>query len=236
MSLVVTDLSVEQARRVIARINGTTAELVELIELAWTGRAWLALGYESWAALCDAEIQVPQLDRERRVEMIGALRSVGMSTRAIGAATGVNDRTVRRDLNSGAANAAPDEPITGVDGKSYPPAPRERVGRSPVDDMVDDVFGRAGDPTKGLSDAVMGRHKAPEPKPQQPRRSPLPEAANRAGWELRKAVERIQTIFADDRFPNHREQMTAGLRSHLSYATETLPSLLGGLDHQPLED
>jgi len=39
-----------------------------------------------------------------------------------------------------------------------------------------------------------------------------------------------------DRFPNHREQMAAGPRSHLSYAIEVQQDLSDGLDHQPQED
>lgn len=57
--------------------------------------------------------------------MVASLRKAGMSTRAIAAATGMDQRTVRRDLGGGEANAAP-EPVTGLDGKSYSP-------RHPVD-------------------------------------------------------------------------------------------------------
>lgn len=72
--------------------------------------------------------------------------------------------------------------------------------------------------------------------PAVPRRSPLPEQAGRAGWEFRRAVERLERIYADDRFAANREQVAASLRGHLTYATEVMPDLLRGLDTSPTED
>lgn len=46
------------------------------------------------------------------------MRELGMSTRAIGAALGVSDFTVRQDV--GAIDHAP-APTIGLDGKTYPP-------------------------------------------------------------------------------------------------------------------
>jgi hypothetical protein len=68
------------------------------------------------------------------------------------------------------------------------------------------------------------------------RRGPLPEAADRAGWEFRKATERIERIAADDRFAANREQVAASLRGHLSYAIEVCQDLLDGFDTSPQED
>lgn len=74
------------------------------------------------------------------------------------------------------------------------------------------------------------------PKAGGPRRSSLPDSAKRAGWDFRKSVERLERIYADDRFPANREQVAAQLRGHLSYAIEVCQHLLDGLDQQPLED
>jgi len=49
-------------------------------------------------------------------ELVRDLTGAGMSTRAIGGALGIGDRTVRVDL-TGASN---DAPVTGLDGKVYP--------------------------------------------------------------------------------------------------------------------
>lgn len=111
--------------------------LTERIVEGYQRRAWLGLGYGSWAEMC-AELDLPRIeDRELRRELVGSMRGEGMSTRAIGAALGANDRTVRRDLAT-AANAAVDQPerITGLDGKSRPatrPAPEvEDIGGETV--------------------------------------------------------------------------------------------------------
>ena len=61
----------------------------------------------------------------------------------------------------------------------------------------------------------------PPPGPDKPRRNPLPAQANTAGWALRKAVERIERILDDDRFPQQREKVAASLRSHLITAINT---------------
>lgn len=49
------------------------------------------------------------------------MREIGMSTRAIAAATGTSQTQVRRDL-LGEPNGAPANyaPVTGMDGKTYP--------------------------------------------------------------------------------------------------------------------
>ncbi|PSK99769.1 hypothetical protein CLV30_11772 [Haloactinopolyspora alba] len=50
----------------------------------------------------------------------------GMSTRAIGSATGMDQATIVRDLQAGDANASPEPtPVTGTDGKTYASRPSE---------------------------------------------------------------------------------------------------------------
>lgn len=138
------DLSPSAARSLTERIKSCMGDLIVLVVKAHAGRVWLALGYESWADYIKGEFDhAPlSLEREQRKAVVALLRGHGMSTRAIGAATGTSDFTVRNDL-SGAINHAPDEPldvevesdalaeeliandppvttITGLDGKTYP--------------------------------------------------------------------------------------------------------------------
>jgi hypothetical protein len=61
------------------------------------------------------------------------------------------------------------------------------------------------------------------------RRRPLDEAARDAGWALRRDVERIQRIYADDRYLNNKDQVTAQLGSHLTFAADALTKLIA--DH-----
>ena len=58
------------------------------------------------------------------------MREIGMSTRAIGSATGISHTEVGRSLRGG-TNVPPDAdpaPVTGTDGKTY--SPRSRCSKS----------------------------------------------------------------------------------------------------------
>lgn len=64
------------------------------------------------------------------------------------------------------------------------------------------------------------------PKKHDRNRRPLSDVAKEAGWALRKDVERIERVFSDDRYGQNKDQVTAHLRGHLTYAVETLSRLL----------
>lgn len=66
----------------------------------------------------------------------------------------------------------------------------------------------------------------PEPREQKVRRRPITDAAGDAGWNLRKAIERLERIAEDDRFSRNKEEVTAHLRGHLLYAVEVCQDLL----------
>ena len=117
------DLTARQARALTDRIKSTVGDLMILVAKAWQGRVWIALDYESWADYIKGEFSHAPLSlpREERRAVVSLLRGQGMSTRAIGSATGTDEKTVRNDL-AGAEFSAPeseDVPITGLDGKSY---------------------------------------------------------------------------------------------------------------------
>jgi hypothetical protein len=87
---------------------------------AYLARDWIALEYPDWPTYVRERWGVTKLrlSTEDRQTVAKLFRLHGASTRAIGAAVGADQRTVRRDLE-GAANAAP-ETVTGTDGKTYP--------------------------------------------------------------------------------------------------------------------
>ena len=116
-------MSEVEARHLVDQINATADRLADLAIEAYTGRAWLSLGYASWEAFTAAEIQLPKLGRDERRELVASLRSAGMSTRAIGSAIGVSDGTVRNDIGSTAQNYAVEQPenVVGLNGKRYEP-------------------------------------------------------------------------------------------------------------------
>lgn len=142
-------LSEEQARQLVDQINGEGARLVEraaqlevdkedfgrLVGMAYEGRAWIALGYESWEELADAEFSSARLFEsiaERR-ERVQALVTEGLTSRAIGAVLGVSYKTAQRD----AVATGTDDPVAGADSASADRVVgldgRERQRRRPTD-------------------------------------------------------------------------------------------------------
>lgn len=113
-------LSAEEARECLRHIMDAAAMTWQWVTKAYLGRAWVALGYDSWDAMCDAELGGTRLrlPREERREIVGSLREQGMSTRAIGSALGVSDHTVRKDLPTARNHAV--ERVTSLDGRSRP--------------------------------------------------------------------------------------------------------------------
>ncbi|MEU0081395.1 hypothetical protein ABZY58_26135 [Micromonospora tulbaghiae] len=109
-------------------------ETVSEYALAWERRDWHVLGYADWQAYLDGEfgaerLRMPTAQRQVAVE---ALRSAGMSQRAIGSALGVSVGTVNADL-AVAQNGTPAE-IRGADGKTYAatrPGPASVLGPEP---------------------------------------------------------------------------------------------------------
>ena len=85
-------------------------------------------------------------------------------------------------------------------------------------DVVDRVLAESTDAAPAsrakVLEAIKGAANAT------PKRTPLPDAAKRAGWELRRAIERVERIFADDRFNANKEQVANYMAGHLAYTVE----------------
>ncbi|MFC8077513.1 hypothetical protein ACFUN8_18500 [Streptomyces sp. NPDC057307] len=110
----------EEARELTERIKTAVEDLWAMIQEAYTSRAWLALGYESWDAYCGTEFGSlrPRLPRDERQDVVASLRESGLSVRAIASATGSSTRTVQLDLQVW-SGTTPE--IQGADGKTYKP-------------------------------------------------------------------------------------------------------------------
>lgn len=115
------DLNTKQAEAITERIKSLVGDLMMLVAKAWQGRVWIALGYESWPDYIKNEFdQAPlSLPRDERKAVVALLRGQGMSTRAIGAATGTDHVTVINDLATGENSPVADGPVlvTGLDGR-----------------------------------------------------------------------------------------------------------------------
>lgn len=109
-------IDAEAARRLTDQIKAAVEVTWQLIIDAYVTRAWSVLGYSTWDDYCTREFGASRLrlPREERSEVVGSLRDAGLSNRAIAAATGESEPTVRRAL--GASNGAP---VIGTDGKTY---------------------------------------------------------------------------------------------------------------------
>lgn len=211
------------ARALTDRIKVAVEGTWLLITEAYTSRAWSALGYTSWDDYCTREFGTSRLrlPREERQEVVSSLREQGLSLRAIEAVTGVSRPTVISDLRAGDTQVV----------KSLPPY---KVGPGGLDDAetpepveVAESEGVTPEPAK-----VTGTDgKAyPATKPDRaPYRKPLPDFAKDAGWELRKAMERVERIFDDNRYQQNEEQVAIALRGHLLYIAETVAAVLDQL-------
>jgi hypothetical protein len=201
MSVLPIEMTATEAKMVTTRIRGlvetitsSTEKVVSLIEQAEAGRAWSALGYDSWTAYVAAEFSgaMAGLQRAERVPITAKLAETGMSSRAIAPVVGVSDRQVRADVQVGshfppadvtAHTTASNADVTGLDGKRY-----VRNGRPTARGMQE------------LADAV------PAPRPAR-RRKPLPDAYRDAVYDLDKVLERLVRLTDDDRFASHADDL-----------------------------
>lgn len=118
----------ESARRLTDRIKVAVEGTWQLIQEAYVSRAWAALGYASWDEYCTHEFDTSRLalPREERREIVASLRESGLSTRAIGAAVGISEATVRREMPTASSTQENDaletRRVIGLNGKSYAPS------------------------------------------------------------------------------------------------------------------
>lgn len=205
----------DHARRLTEQIRTAVDATWELVRQAYEGRAWVSLGYSSWDDYCTREFGSSRLrlPREERQEVVASLRESGLSIRAIAAATGTAPNTVQSDLrrqvsqsDTPAPAQADDEPTT----FTVDPEPASIVG----------------------TDGKQYPARTAEPNPK-PRRSPLIDDARNAGWQLRKAIERMERIATDDRFPTNRAEVAAEWTDHLSHAIDVCQDFLDGFTTEP---
>ena len=223
------DVSLASARRLTERIRLmalTVGENIDklkaLVTEAKESEAHLALGYASWTAyLADVLGETPmRLERDVRQSLVAELHEQGMSSRAIAPIVGAHFTTVADDIaRVGIPTPAPEPP---ADPTAYRSPDESFVGAHPI---TGEVIESEPAPTPVATTIGLDGKQYPKPEPKEPRRSSLIEEARSAGWQLRKAIERIERIAADDRFQKNKVEVTAALRPHLDFATEIISSL-----------
>lgn len=127
------ELSADGAQGVTERIRRATvtaldalADIDDAIRQAYEGRAWIALGYDTWEAYCSTEFAHTRMwsTVEERHARTSALREGGLSVRAIAAVLGVAKSTADRDV-AASLSTVPGGTVdtsrsTGRDGRSLP--------------------------------------------------------------------------------------------------------------------
>lgn len=204
--------------------------LATLAEARDGGAAEL-LGYASWTAYM-AEVfgDAPlRLERDARQELVAELSAQGMSTRAIAPIVGVSNYTVSKDLETsgGVSNLTPvaDRSVRGESSDSPEPATQTMMRVNPDTGEVEDVPARHITGMDGKEYAVPLK-----PEPRKAQRRALTEVARDAGWDVRKAVERLERIREDDRYSRNKKEVAALMRGHLMYVIETCQGFLDDID------
>jgi hypothetical protein len=243
MSIVLADAFTEdEARRITTSIQllldsaqSTLDRLEAKVIEAYERRADLALGYASWGEYADAEFsdKARYLPRADRREFTIKLSERGMSSRAIAPLIGVSDRQVRNDVGSNFPPVLSDEPgrITKLTGSNSVADALSDVPDLPVNPLTGEVY-EAGDTspqtvtethTVKIVTGLDGKEYKTTPK--EPRRSSILDDARNAGWQLRKAVERLERIHSDDRYQKNKAEILAALQPHLDFANEVFTDL-----------
>ena len=171
------------------------------------------------------------LSREQRRALIAeSLKSdPQLSNREHARRTGASDKTVgvvRDDLESTAEIPQSDERVSG-DGRVRPASQPKREPEPAPGITSEEVDELNQPPTE------QPTMEQPEPEakaePQKPRRTPIADDANRIGWEIRKAAEKLEALTEDDRYDTNKEKVTPLLRGHLQFVIETATNILDDL-------
>ena len=246
------DLTSDEAEAVTVRIRRWVNDFpIEDVLLAFRGRVWIALAYDSWAEWCECELGGLKLPAPKRREVVAGLASEGMSNTAIAEALDVSKPTVARDL-SGVTNVTPDR--LGRDGKTYTsPEPKSTAPEpDPVidaeivcrdcdgygcetcfpADVTDDVIETLANGDRELADGLRSALASEPVVPQQqkPRETPITKTFSSANFELRKAVERVVRLSENDRFKKNKDQISGCHLSDLIRARDAINGVIQQLE------
>lgn len=222
-------ISAQDARNLTDKIKAGTAALWELIKEAYASRAWASLGYASWDDYCTQEFGTSRirLPREERREVVSSMREIGMSTRAIGAAVGVNQKTISNDLR-GEEFSSP-APVTGTDGKTY-------EGRRTTKIQSGAGFYGPGEKiemdTESTIDIDTGEilEEHPIPKEDKPRAEATTKQFMAAVADLNRILDRFHKIKTSPNYRNNIDQLTQTHASDIDRAIDELVDLRNTLN------
>lgn len=253
MTTAVAQMGATEARALTDQIKVAVEATWELVKRAYVERAWAVLGYDGWDDYCTREFGTSRLrlPREERAEVVASLRESGLSVRAIAAATGLSRGTIGNEVSKNGHLAE----ITGTDGKTYtPPAkPTTFVCWScetthPVEQATEtddgplcgdclDVYDRFDVTQPATPTPVTSNDLTPEPitpvtppEPATPRRRPITEAFDTATFNLKRAVESVTRLAADDRLEKNKDQITGSNLSDLVRVRDAINGVINTLE------
>lgn len=183
-------VTAEQARMLTDRIKVAVDGTWILIQEAYVSRAWAALGYTSWDDYCTREFGTSRLrlPREERQEVVASLREIGMSTRAIAAATGTNRETIRQEIAAGGKKLPPPEPRPPVVPPRVEPTPEAPAATPPAPPPPPAPAPRPITGTDGKT------YHQPVARPQQKQRTDVVATVNRALLRAQEAARAADDI------------------------------------------
>lgn len=212
-----------QARELTDRIKVAVDGTWELIKQAYLMRAWDALGYTSWDDYCTREFGTSRLrlPREERQEVVISMREIGMSQRAIAAATGNSTRTVNSDLRQVSQSTTP-EPH----GLSAGTHERQVLQSTTPEPAQPRDLGEDAD--NGRVMGIDGKSYAAQPA-QPPKRSALPPKFRKIAAELSRIVARLERLKSDDRYRANRIAIADDILPEIRRAVDVLSDFLDDL-------
>lgn len=231
MNALLPEMTVDGAERLSERISDrldTIAEnyikVMPLIREAINRNVHAILGYASPGAYIKDRFgdALGKLGVELRREVVRELSNAGLSTRAIAPVVGVSNYTVSKDLQ-GVSNLTPDMDAIDRDVAEAEAALRPSVANPITGEVLDDAVVTETHTVTVVTGLDGKEYKRPDPAA--PRRGSLIDDARNAGWQLRKAVERLERIQEDDRFTKNKVEILAALQPHLDFANEVISDL-----------
>lgn len=236
------------ARKITERLRLQATNYQEAREKVMTtlheardGGAAELLGYASFTAyMADVFGDSPlRLERDQRQELVAELAAQGMSTRTIAPIFATTKSSIDRDLQVSRRGTPepPDgytpsqvwdygthHPLSGTPVTDPSNPPHTMMQANPETGEVEDVPARHVTGMDGKQYAVPVRT-----EPRRENRRAITDAANSAAWDVRRAVEKLERVRADDRLTRNRDEILRLVAANLTHTIEACQGFLDAL-------
>jgi hypothetical protein len=230
----------EEAQQLTQKLVQSMLDSWHLLREAFVRRAWEVLGYPSWDSYCDDALSTAafRLSPEWRQQVVAQLSSGAqpMSNRAIGAALGVSEGTVRNDLSRSAtaqnyAIAEGDDSSQNATAANAAVEPEQAAADAGAsadeDDILDvEIVEDTAEQPQQSRKRLGADGKARSVPPPKPRRKPLIDDVARPFDQLDTVVARVVRLTGDDRFAQNAEQIADHHRHHVIRMRDALEKVL----------